>query len=289
MTDAATYPIREFARLTGVNPVTLRAWERRYGIITPMRTHKGHRFYTDDHIERVNNIRYWLDQGYPIRQVKLLLSKAAISSTAPEDNWQAQQQELMEQIAQLDNAQIDDLLNRGLASYPISVYYDSCLMPVLEHLRANHQQKMLTDAFTFILRRKLLTLIQQQSRHNDGPKLLMVPSHPDAELELLISGYALGSAGVKVEYFGVNMSPNDIQIISQIVPLSWIWLQMHPANADQRQPWLEYLNSVVLPHFVTGADIDSCPEQPAITRLPDSTANQVQLFIASLGENLCPD
>lgn len=32
------FPIREVARLTGVNPVTLRAWERRYGLIQPMRT-----------------------------------------------------------------------------------------------------------------------------------------------------------------------------------------------------------------------------------------------------------
>ena len=32
------FPIREVARLTGVNPVTLRAWERRYGLIQPLRT-----------------------------------------------------------------------------------------------------------------------------------------------------------------------------------------------------------------------------------------------------------
>lgn len=35
------YPIREVARLTGINPVTLRAWERRYGLIEPKRTEVG--------------------------------------------------------------------------------------------------------------------------------------------------------------------------------------------------------------------------------------------------------
>ncbi|MEL7400054.1 MAG: MerR family transcriptional regulator, partial [Pseudomonadota bacterium] len=65
------YPIREFARITGVNPVTLRAWERRYGIVQPQRTEKGHRFYSEADIQRVNNILYWLEQGYPVRQVKL--------------------------------------------------------------------------------------------------------------------------------------------------------------------------------------------------------------------------
>lgn len=34
-------PIREVTRLTGVHPVTLRAWERRYGLVVPQRTGKG--------------------------------------------------------------------------------------------------------------------------------------------------------------------------------------------------------------------------------------------------------
>ena len=39
----ALYPIREVARLTGINPITLRAWERRYNLIEPVRTESGHR------------------------------------------------------------------------------------------------------------------------------------------------------------------------------------------------------------------------------------------------------
>lgn len=40
-------PIREVSRITGVNAVTLRAWERRYGLIVPHRTAKGHRLFFD--------------------------------------------------------------------------------------------------------------------------------------------------------------------------------------------------------------------------------------------------
>ncbi len=71
--EKALYPIRELSSLTGVNPVTLRAWERRYGIIKPERTPKGHRYYTDEHVQLVLQILYWLEQGYPIREVKLLM------------------------------------------------------------------------------------------------------------------------------------------------------------------------------------------------------------------------
>ncbi|WP_339528002.1 MerR family DNA-binding transcriptional regulator, partial [Pseudomonas sp. EL_65y_Pfl2_R96] len=45
-------PIREVARQTGVNAVTLRAWERRYGLIVPHRTPKGHRLFNADHVQR---------------------------------------------------------------------------------------------------------------------------------------------------------------------------------------------------------------------------------------------
>lgn len=41
LTADGLLPIREVARITGVNAVTLRAWERRYGLIVPLRTAKG--------------------------------------------------------------------------------------------------------------------------------------------------------------------------------------------------------------------------------------------------------
>ncbi|WP_215201409.1 MerR family transcriptional regulator, partial [Escherichia coli] len=49
-------PIREVTRLTGVHPVTLRAWERRYGLVVPQRTGKGHRLYSEEQVERIRRI-----------------------------------------------------------------------------------------------------------------------------------------------------------------------------------------------------------------------------------------
>lgn len=68
-------PIREVARQTGVNPVTLRAWERRYGLVTPLRTTKGHRLYTLEEVARIRHILTWLDRGVAVGQVKGLLKE----------------------------------------------------------------------------------------------------------------------------------------------------------------------------------------------------------------------
>ena len=72
-TASGLYPIRTVAEITGINPVTLRAWERRYGLIKPQRTPKGHRLYSREHIAQLKRILELVDQGISIGQVKQIL------------------------------------------------------------------------------------------------------------------------------------------------------------------------------------------------------------------------
>ncbi|WP_018861781.1 MULTISPECIES: MerR family transcriptional regulator [unclassified Thioalkalivibrio] len=75
------YPIRHVCAETGINDVTLRAWERRYGLIRPMRTPKGHRLYSADDIARIRRILELLGQGIPVSQVhRVLASENAVTA-----------------------------------------------------------------------------------------------------------------------------------------------------------------------------------------------------------------
>ena len=47
------HPIREVSRLTGVNAVTLRAWQRRYGLVQPAPYREGHRLYSEQDIRQI--------------------------------------------------------------------------------------------------------------------------------------------------------------------------------------------------------------------------------------------
>src|SRR5471030_2996715 len=97
------FPIREVARLTGVNPVTLRAWERRYGLIQPTRTESGHRLYSMHDIETVRSILGWIERGVAVSKVGKILAKTeplkALSHIIPNElvladytQWQQQVQ-----------------------------------------------------------------------------------------------------------------------------------------------------------------------------------------------------
>src|SRR4249919_896872 len=51
------YTIKQAAARTGLSIPTIRAWERRYGVVSPSRTPAGYRLYDDAAIARLNAMR----------------------------------------------------------------------------------------------------------------------------------------------------------------------------------------------------------------------------------------
>jgi hypothetical protein len=57
------YSIGEFARLSGITATTLRAWQRRYGLLKPQRTEGGHRQYSDEDVQQALKILDWVKKA----------------------------------------------------------------------------------------------------------------------------------------------------------------------------------------------------------------------------------
>lgn len=88
--EEGLYPIRHVCAETGINDVTLRAWERRYGLIRPMRTPKGHRLYSLSDIARIKRIMELPEQGIPVSQVHRVLNDESAHSTARAESPEAE-------------------------------------------------------------------------------------------------------------------------------------------------------------------------------------------------------
>lgn len=132
LTADGLLPIREVARITGVNAVTLRAWERRYGLIVPLRTAKGHRLYDDTHIERIRDIVTWLNRGVAVSQIKTLLGTSTPPELPQQNQWSALLEELLQAIDRFSERQLDDTFNRAVALYPPRTLFQHLLQPLLE-------------------------------------------------------------------------------------------------------------------------------------------------------------
>ena len=138
------FPIREVARLTGVNPVTLRAWERRYGLIQPTRTDSGHRLYSQVDIESVRSILAWIERGVAVSKVGKILAKSSSIKSASSpvyeevsaSEWGEWQAQLRRAISAFDELRLDRLYGQIFSSYPLPVVFQDILMPLwLQMLR----------------------------------------------------------------------------------------------------------------------------------------------------------
>lgn len=138
-------PIGEVSLLTGVNAVTLRAWQRRFGLVIPERTPKGHRLYTPENIQQIHEINAWLAKGVAISKVKpLLISSAkaidAASAQSQESGfWSQQILALNTAIFELDALKFHQILDEALGLYPFQLVKQKLLqawlaqlMPLLE-------------------------------------------------------------------------------------------------------------------------------------------------------------
>jgi DNA-binding transcriptional MerR regulator len=66
------YRIGDVARYVGVSTHALRAWERRYGTVTPQRTPGGSRLYDAAQIDRLKTLKNLTDFGHSIGEVAQL-------------------------------------------------------------------------------------------------------------------------------------------------------------------------------------------------------------------------
>jgi DNA-binding transcriptional MerR regulator len=137
--------ISEVCQRTGVAAVTLRAWERRYGIIKPKRTPKGHRLYSEENIEEITQIVSWLNRGVAISKVAALLTAAEPSTLLDpeEDSWQQIQQELSSTLIALKQRSLNPLLDKLNKSMPFVSLCEKVYQPLLNELTARWQSKPL--------------------------------------------------------------------------------------------------------------------------------------------------
>ena len=135
--ETASFPIRELVQRTGVNASTLRAWENRHGLLTPVRTESGHRLYSQVDVQRVRRVQELLIQGLSLNEIAPMLDALldAASANAPETltstlaaslspAWQGYLTETLAALESFSTDRLDNLYNEACALYPIDIVTD---------------------------------------------------------------------------------------------------------------------------------------------------------------------
>lgn len=199
-------PIREISRLTGVNSVTLRAWERRYGLIKPLRTNKGHRLYGRDDVQLIKTIQAWLARGLAIGKVsELLESGLPAKDLNIQNTWQGYLSELLAIMAELNLGKLDTFFNQLFSVYPAALIADQLISPLLDNLnQASFGNEIKKSVLMHRLSEYLLMLTQRQRQQATGKRFAIIQLNTVVNplLNTLLH-YGLTMNHVKSELLGV--------------------------------------------------------------------------------------
>ena len=216
--NTALFPIGTVSEQTGVNTVTLRAWERRYGLLKPRRTPKGHRLYSQQDVERVMQVLALLDQGIPVSRVRdlidsnnhlTLLRQTPTSAAQLDDPWQHYCALFQRWIHKLDARSLEQVFNEAVSLYSLDLVAKKLLLPLYQQLRQQQHALPSTHAdYAFLHEFLCAKLGSRYLQHNSraaGKHILLVNTHGhDAQLESLLLANVLSQHGYQISLLGTK-------------------------------------------------------------------------------------
>ena len=245
-------PIREVSRITGVNAVTLRAWERRYGLIVPHRTAKGHRLFSTEHIQRIQHILLWLNRGVSVSQIKPLLNTPSTPAETPDSDWQTWRQTMMESIGELAERRLDDCFNQAMSLYPARPLCEQLLMPLLNDLEQRWQGQFGAQLervfFHSWLRSKLGARIYHNNRSLKGAPVLLI-NHSDLPFEpqLWLTALLISSSHCPVEVFDAPVPGGELGLaVEHLKPRAVVLYSSKTLNTHQLPRLLQGIDCPIL-------------------------------------------
>jgi len=223
------YPIGTVAKLTGVGPITLRAWERRHGLIKPVRKDSGHRLYTRRHIDQINRITALTQQGIRISQISADMLESDLAAGGDSAVWQSYLDSMMAAIINFDETRLEEIYNDALSLYPIGLVTRNLLTPLLIELGLRWEEAESGIAeehfFSFYLRNKLGARYHHRSRNNSGPLVLLAGLPGEYhEIGLLLFALAAHESGYRVIPLGANMPLGELAPVARAKSCSAILL-----------------------------------------------------------------
>ena len=252
------YPIRTLSELTGIPTTTLRAWERRYGLLKPDRTPKGHRLYSSEDVELIREISALLKNNHTISEAIRIIrdpDRNSLLQLSPgEDHWQGFQQEFLKSIEAFNDQKLDKVYNDALSIYPVDMVNEHVIIPVLQTLGEQWQQREAGIAeehfFSAFLRNKLGARFHHQSNNSRG-KQILVACLPGEYHELGILLYCIAAIGrgYRILYLGSNMPPQQLPMVVARTHVSAVLL-----SASSIIDWNQ-VNQPALQDFIDALDI----------------------------------
>jgi MerR family transcriptional regulator, light-induced transcriptional regulator len=241
--DEPIYNTKAAVQLSGVPAPTLRAWERRYGVLSPERAGNTYRLYSERDVVIIRWLREMIESGLTIRRAVDLLQrlngdaeseeelidlpvKQAYNSTGREGEYSfvSLRNRLLEAFVALNEREAEAVMSEALGVYNVEDFCILLVEPVMTEIGerwANGTLSVTVEHFaSAIVRAQLFNLFKTSPRTEKGP-LVLASCAPGEfhEIGLLIVSLFLRRYGLRVVYLGQSIEVSDFMVtINQLRP-----------------------------------------------------------------------
>ncbi|KPJ92480.1 MAG: hypothetical protein AMS18_07300 [Gemmatimonas sp. SG8_17] len=229
---AKRHPIQVVARRSGLTADVLRAWEKRYTVVTPGRSKGGRRLYSDSDIERLRLIREAVAGGRRVGQLAHLQvdelrdlvqedRREAVSPAEFGPGRMAQEDaavflaECLDAVRALDSNWLRSVFGRAIIALQPSVFIESVVTPLMHRIGALWSEGRLSPGHehlaSSVVRNTLAEVIVVLQPNNGAPRIVVAtPAHQHHEIGAILVAATAQLDGWHVTYLGQDLPASDL-------------------------------------------------------------------------------
>jgi DNA-binding transcriptional MerR regulator len=259
------YNIKAVANLVGLLPVTLRAWERRYGLPLPHRGDQGYRMYSEYDLRILNWLKTQLDAGLSIsRAVEYLNELRAagkdpaleqpIKQTQPSISTLYLAGQFREALEHFKDQNAADILRRAFTIYSVDTVLLEIIQPTLITLGEGWHRgdlPIIVEHFATQFCMQHLNSLLSSSAQPNRPGVIVAACAPGEthEIGLLSLVVMLRWRGWDVKYLGPNLKLDRIaEALTPLRPNILLFTATLPENARNLNELEPLLKNFPQPH-----------------------------------------
>jgi MerR family transcriptional regulator, light-induced transcriptional regulator len=218
--DRPLLRIGELSRRLGVTDHVLRAWENRYGLLQPVRSHGGFRLYSEADQARVRRMQAYLAAGLSAAEAARAAlgddpGTTAASAGGPSASAAGELAAALRQaMDDFDEPAAQAVLDRLLAGFTVPAFLRDVVLPFLADLGERWQRGTATVAMEHfasnLIRGRLAGLARDWGSGHGPQALLACPPGELHELALMMFGIVLHRAGWRIDYLGTNTPVSEL-------------------------------------------------------------------------------
>lgn len=242
------YNIKAISNMVGLLPVTLRAWERRYSFLHPVRGNQGYRMYSEYDLQTLRWVKQQIDSGMSVSRAVEHLNDMRQKGLDPVKNHKIEladnsmafdilSRQLYDSITTFNSVSASEIMRRAFAVYTIDEVLTLIVKPTLIEIGRAWKRGDLPVACEhfasqFFMQRLISMLASSMPPSHEPVIIAAGAPGEEHQIGLLMIVVMLRWRGWDIRYLGSNLSLDNLpDALSPLNPRMLLFSATTPETA----------------------------------------------------------